>query len=341
MSRQSVVTLLDERNSRRAVSLIETSKLRFEVDASPEIEGYFCCPEVNLPIRSTGMHTFLNSFTPMPQRYASKLRELGQFTLLRDNIQVWINELRKTHTALKVVTEDGHVIAVGSQNFQPVLTSRALEALPDDWRYEILTGEIRDRVRLVEPSSFCVFDSKEHRTADDPYHLGFQIGNSEIGMGALNVDCFLWRLVCTNGAIVTVNGSSSLIHQIHVSKDPERIMDSFNRMVPRIVKRIPELHETVLTQLKHANADVVKQTHRALLKQFKEDAQVSQTAFARIFGGPVAPGTSKRDQDAWLDTTWTGKRLELVNVITRGAQSFASETRAELEELAGRILHSN
>lgn len=339
MSRQSVVTLLDERNSRRVVSLLETPTLRFEVDTSSEIEGYFCTSDVSLPIRSTGMRTFLNSFTPMPQRYASKLRELGQFTLLRDNVQVWIDELRKTHAALKVVTEDGQVIAVGSQNFQPVPTSRALEALPDSWKYEIVTGEFRDRVRLVEPSSFCVF--REHMLTDDPYHLGFQIGNSEIGMGALNVDCFLWRLVCTNGAIVTVNGSSSLIHQIHVSKDPERIMDSFNRMVPQIVRRIPELHETVLAQLKHANTEVVKQTHRALLKRFKEDAQLSQTAFTRIFGGPFAPGTPKSDQNAWLDTTWTGKRLELVNVITRGAQGFGSETRAELEELAGKILHSN
>jgi hypothetical protein len=53
----------------------------------------------------------------------------------------------------------------------------------------------------------------EALVGEDRFHWGLSFSNSEVGLGAWNIESFLWRLICSNGARVT-----SLLRKYHVGR---------------------------------------------------------------------------------------------------------------------------
>ena len=58
----------------------------------------------------------------------------------------------------------------------------------------------------------------------DTVQAGVIVSNSEVGMGAVSIQPFVYRLVCSNGMVVTQMGK----RRTHVGRVQEAIEDSFN-----------------------------------------------------------------------------------------------------------------
>ena len=82
---------------------------------------------------------------------------------------------------------------------------------------------------------------KAEPVVNDKCGFGFNILNSETGFRALGIYHYILRYICTNGAIVPVNGSSTYVHY---DKSKKNVLDSLK-------KNLERLEDSTLIIIKH------------------------------------------------------------------------------------------
>jgi hypothetical protein len=175
------------------------------------------------------------------------------------------------------------------------------------------------------PETKAIYDlaEREGKLPDgDWVYQGFHMRNSEVGYTALIIDGFTFRLVCLNGAIVTVKGGR-MLYRVHRSIDEmgiDSLLDDTFRSLPSQYennrKRMTVLQEQTLGGEEAVNDEIVKfLTKMEATKTFQEEVK-------EAFKAEPIP-----------------TRYGVWQAITRAAQNVRDmERRAALEEYAGTYL---
>lgn len=171
------------------------------------------------PLTEHGHHQ-LRAHVDVPARYYNRMRSDAP-ELLDRNVMHWLHNPPAGRADRRMVRMlDGRVRALLSDRYRRLdnldLMERAI--LPELAERE---GELTFHVASLTPEKMHVRAllpglQREVRRGDI-VQAGVQIINSEVGLGALSVTPFIWRLVCLNGMVANVGAMRAL----HVGRKAE------------------------------------------------------------------------------------------------------------------------
>jgi hypothetical protein len=177
--------------------------------------------------------------------------------------------------------------------------------------------EVSFHLRLIRP------DSRRLIRLGDEAMAGLHISNSEVGLRALTVDSLVYRLVCTNGLILTVNGKSHL-HQRHVGVSENGLSERFRGAV------------TSALSSAQGGLDAFEASVRELVED--PEAAIAEIAEKNDFSEDFSKLVSLHLQAEPASVQMT--RFGLVNALTSAAQTRESpDERYRVEAIAGRLLN--
>ena len=171
---------------------------------------------------------------------------------------------------------------------------------------------------LEETHLFLKIISDEIVDSDSGLKAGIMIGNSEVGMGSVSVEPFVYRLLCTNDLIVTQEKSFRHAH-IHLT-----ISELRNRMADAIsdaFKIAASVLDLFLLSREESVADPVE-----TIRQLAESRKMSQKFADEVVSSYAAEP----------DPT----RFGVINAFTRSAQKLGPLQRIEVERFGGTLLES-
>jgi len=215
-----------ERDSRDFIA--PANKLAMTI-SSKEEEEYM--PELRIsentqmPINQWA-HNQLASKLDIPQKYYDKMKT-EEPHLLKDNVNTWLK--KNTTGKFLIRTTAGQVRAVLSNRYKPIPNTgtafavlATLNQIKQTQNVDFTVREctVSDTMMYMKVTADTVHMMKPgyiHPTNPefngDPMFPGIVVRNSEVGASKFRVDVFTWRLVCSNGAIMT-----SGISKVHLGR---------------------------------------------------------------------------------------------------------------------------
>jgi len=171
-------------------------------------------------------------------------------------------------------------------------------------------GEDFTHIRLVFPKT------QTEVKKGDIIQTGLNISNSEVGMRAVRIEPFNYRLVCTNGMTRTEGaGSTSLRHIGNAA----RLKDSIARAVEDARGAAAQMQEAFKKALHHSVADPFKLINDHGMEHLSQDALKQVLAAYTVEPDPNLFG--------------------VINAFTRAAQTADTvEARYEFERVGARLL---
>jgi len=171
-------------------------------------------------------HNQLANKLDIPQKYYDRMRTTEPH-LLKENVNTWLG--RNTTGKLLVRTTAGKVRAILSDRYKPIPnTGTAFAVLAtlnqikqmQDVSFTVRECAVSDTMmylKVTADTQHLMKPEYVHPTNPafngDPMFPGIVIRNSEVGASKFRVDVFTWRLVCSNGAIMT-----SGISKVHLGR---------------------------------------------------------------------------------------------------------------------------
>lgn len=152
----------------------------------------------------------------------------------------------------------------------------------------------------------------------DWVYPGFLIRNSEVGFTALTIDVFIFRLVCTNGLMVTADGKRLLYRQHR----------------PIEAGKLSELLGEAFSTLAASSTVAVEQLGRARSEPLEEPEKVIEVL---VRSARLPAGLVRNVTDAYHEEP-NSTRFGVVQALTRAARALPPDSRFDLEQLAGRFL---
>jgi hypothetical protein len=271
----------------------------------------------------------------MPLRYLKRLQEVNP-NLLDININTLLFQEPKERL---VRTLDGSARAVLSNRYRRLDNDALLEALFPV--FDDLGGLSLGSSNLAPHKMYLKMVSprlKGDVRLNDAVQAGLVISNSEVGCGAVSIELMIFRLVCTNGAILgsglgktrryhigkTLRGSDGSDGQLVLPEaDDALVWDE----VRRVVKE--SLHEAsfqnALEMMKDAAGQKIEADGEKVTMRLADRHGLSETERTEILTRLLESG----DMTRW----------GLSNAVTRMSQDVGSYERAtELERLGGHLL---
>lgn len=190
-----------------------TAELHAVVDGADLVN-----PSVDLRINGHGTfeltelaHDQLGQHAGIPSKYYDKMRSQAP-NLLATNLNHWLHAEKETRL---VRTLDGHARAFLSNRYRTIdnwdVAMAALPVLTKTKQMTVQSCEVTDnRLYLKVTSEKLTYEVKK----GDVVQAGIVLSNSEVGLGSVRVEPFLYRLVCLNGAIV----ADSAIRKFHIGR---------------------------------------------------------------------------------------------------------------------------
>jgi uncharacterized protein DUF932 len=227
----------------------------------------------------------------IPKKYVDKMATDAP-ELLAQNVNHWLEADSEPRL---VRTLDGSARAFLSPRYRVIDNAGVVAAiLPTFQRHSIVTMSA-----AVTEARLWLKGVNQKRTVEvrkgDAVQFGVAISNSEVGLGAVRVDPLIYRLVCTNGAIVPDSG----MRKFHIG---------------RKLDELDESHEVFRDETRQAD-------DKAFFLKLRDvvEAAFDEVAMADVFKA-VQEGTTRR--------IGTGKKLEDVVELTGKRYGF-HETEAE------------
>jgi hypothetical protein len=168
---------------------------------------------------------------------------------------------------------------------------------------------------LEETRSYLKVVSEDLADPTSGLKPGVLIGNSEVGLGSVSVEPFVYRRACTNDLVV----SASAFKHAHIHLTP-------NELSRRMAKAIGETFRVaceILDGFLKAKCDPVPDPV-ALIRTLAEERKLSQKLTDEVVGRYVAEPEANR--------------FGVVNAFTGAAQTLAPLQRIEMERFAGHLL---
>lgn len=170
---------------------------RLGLDLGDESQDYGITPHA---------HRQLGTWAGVPAKYYDRMK-LDAPHLLTENVNHWLEE---SNVNRMVRTLDGEARAFLSDRYRRIdnedVAEQVLPVLLDSNNFsEIISCEVTDRKLYIK----ALFPKMEGEIGlNDQVQAGVIISNSEIGLGSLNIQPLVYRLVCLNGMISQDHGLS-------------------------------------------------------------------------------------------------------------------------------------
>lgn len=233
-SMAQAITCLRIRERRFFDLRIPAKEVRMNEDGTMKIGSFLS----SVPLQEQALLTLANRIGVQ----AGYLRRCADdlFDLRAENVNRWLAKLPRDKEFF-VRMDGAECRAILSTSYTPVgnlaLMERFQESCP------VLNGNVKVNLELnpVAMAAQLYWTTTEYSveltTPGDISHLGFQIGNSEVGFHSVEIAAFMFRLVCSNGLVVSEKAWS--VKQTHLSKTDQ--LDSTFDELPRIMDQLPHV----------------------------------------------------------------------------------------------------
>lgn len=279
-----------------------------------EIEG-----TKKFALRENGFKNLLSELG-MPFGYASNIPN----DLLQDSV----NRLIKTYGDFEVLvrSQDGEIRGMLEPNYVPLDCETLVGRLDKCTK----AGLIPARLQYDGDSVVASLVTDKAITATkvgDISKIGISLETSDINLSQLMAGSYLYRLACTNGAVLPAQlGGEISFNQKKVN--PDTVWNLFDEGYQRILQNMSALNSEFLIRLENTKVDAA-----SFIK-----AEEKLAAFA---GGRKVAAVLK-DMEAQLKEKGTDYTFyDIYNTITSAARDEASlYTAQNLEKAAGNLLYS-
>ena len=288
---------------------------------------------------TTLLHRQIGNALKIPAQYYDMMRERKP-ELLAQNINTWLDERSSDRFMLRTFEyEESQVgralLSSQYRRIDNILIAEAVLPLfagnPD---YEVVSCEITERKLYFQIVNHRL--TKKIRVGD-AVQGGVVITNSEVGLGAVNICPFIYRLVCTNGMIVKEMKQK----RAHIGARLGSEEDGFEMISNETVQA--EDWALALKLRDYAKIAVDESRFETVVSRLKKSAEVPLTGDP----GDVVKLTSKiydmsrTEQTGILRHLVEGGDLSkygLSNAITRTSNDIENYDRAvELEEIGWEV----
>lgn len=208
--------------------------------------------------------------------------------------------------------QSGAVQAVLSPRYTPITNVDILKAAQQSMDLSKLKVTVyRGTMRLTGVSDSVKFQPE----AGDIISGGWEVTHNEFGKGALTVNQFLLRLICTNGAVIGQGDES--YRYVHKGWGREELLTHLGSVGHQMISRMGEMDASL------RRATQKRMGVRRYSRLFKEVASPLGRNGILSFQKSVTPESSVYD---------------VYNYITFASQSYRLNSRRKLEVLAGGLL---
>lgn len=265
----------------------------------------------------------LSSRLGIPTRYAKKCYEEDP-KLLAQHVNHWLDNLspEEQERDYYLRTKGNTLRAVLTDKYSKLDNSFVTSSLDRLMKFggdvDIRNFDLTDKhfnLRLVFPDMTMDVGTLQN---PDKIMVGVHITNSEVGSSALRVDSCLFRLVCSNGMIARVGGSS-MMAQRHLHLTSNEMDSRFSRAIEDAVMN----GNTAISDFAYTK-DIYVPNPMNVIKKLAEDAKYTKSF------------TQKVEESFHIEPDETA--FHVINAFTRASQVLPFEQRLEVETNAGNMM---
>lgn len=256
----------------------------------------------------------------VPATYLQKCIDSGRLDLAADNVNSWLDDYNRD---LFIREYNGQIRGVLSSKYSVCDTPDILKVLHDTVNLNTFKNkgsflnEERLHLRLVG-TELLPIDGED-------LFPGLFINSSDVGRNVLTVQFGIYKLVCTNGLVIS-RGEGTLFQQRHIGIKPEEFYEGLTAALDNVDK----LCENSIQLVKDAKS---KPMGFQRYSQEDFDNFISQIKGRTKLSTDGAQKVITLMKDKYGDSKWG-----YINSLTEVAQEYTLERRLEIENIAGEIL---
>ena len=256
--------------------------------------------------------------------------------LLAQNVNAWLSDRENSYMIRTMDYGGGRVArALLSDRYRRIdnmeIASAVLPLFAGSDQYEVISSEVTENRMYLKILSRRL---EMEVVPGDYVQAGVVISNSEVGLGSVNVQPLVYRLVCTNGMIVNDMGQ----RKNHVGRAAKAVEDSFHIYSDETMEAEDK---AFLLKLRDVTMAAIEEGRFAqVVGKLKESAGIpitgKVTEVVELTGKTY--GFNTDEQDSILQYLIAGGDLSqygLSNAITRASQDVESYDRATALEGIG------
>ena len=256
--------------------------------------------------------------------------------LLAQNVNAWLSDRENSYMIRTMDYGGGRVArALLSDRYRRIdnmeIASAVLPLFAGSDQYEVISSEVTENRMYLKILSRRL---EMEVVPGDYVQAGVVISNSEVGLGSVNVQPLVYRLVCTNGMIVNDMGE----RKSHVGRAAKAVEDSFHIYSDETMEAEDK---AFLLKLRDVTMAAIEEGRFAqVVGKLKESAGIpitgKVTEVVELTGKTY--GFNTDEQDSILQYLIAGGDLSqygLSNAITRASQDVESYDRATALEGIG------
>lgn len=256
--------------------------------------------------------------------------------LLAQNVNAWLSDRENSYMIRTMDYGGGRVArALLSDRYRRIdnmeIASAVLPLFAGSDQYEVISSEVTENRMYLKILSRRL---EMEVVPGDYVQAGVVISNSEVGLGSVNVQPLVYRLVCTNGMIVNDMGE----RKNHVGRAAKAVEDSFHIYSDETMEAEDK---AFLLKLRDVTMAAIEEGRFAqVVGKLKESAGIpitgKVTEVVELTGKTY--GFNTDEQDSILRYLISGGDLSkygLSNAITRASQDVESYDRATALEGIG------
>lgn len=256
--------------------------------------------------------------------------------LLAQNVNAWLSDRENSYMIRTMDYGGGRVArALLSDRYRRIdnmeIASAVLPLFAGSDQYEVISSEVTENRMYLKILSRRL---EMEVVPGDYVQAGVVISNSEVGLGSVNVQPLVYRLVCTNGMIVNDMGE----RKNHVGRAAKAVEDSFHIYSDETMEAEDK---AFLLKLRDVTMAAIEEGRFAqVVGKLKESAGIpitgKVTEVVELTGKTY--GFNIDEQDSILQYLIAGGDLSqygLSNAITRASQDVESYDRATALEGIG------
>jgi hypothetical protein len=271
----------------------------------------------------------------IPRKYYDRMR-VSAPALLTSNVNHWFKNSPETRM---IRTLDGRARAFLSDRYRPLdnfdLMENILQVVKEK-KLKIVSAELTETRLYLK---IIMMEMEGEVKPGDPVQAGVIISNSEIGMGSVNIQHMINRLVCSNGMIVPDSGlrrfhigrrnNNSEDGIIEYLKDETKILDdkAFWAKIRDIVEATlnKDSFDLILNRLRKSTENKIEGNPVKVVEEITKRYSFSENEKGGILNELINGG----DLSMW----------GLANAVTATSQKVDDYDRAtDLEKIGGQII---
>ena len=280
-------------------------------------------------------HRQVASALGIPAKYY-EIMQSKKPELLAQNVNAWLSDRENSYMIRTMDYGGGRVArALLSDRYRRIdnmeIASAVLPLFAGSDQYEVISSEVTENRMYLKILSRRL---EMEVVPGDYVQAGVVISNSEVGLGSVNVQPLVYRLVCTNGMIVNDMGE----RKNHVGRAAKAVEDSFHIYSDETMEAEDK---AFLLKLRDVTMAAIEEGRFAqVVGKLKESAGIpitgKVTEVVELTGKTY--GFNTDEQDSILQYLIAGGDLSqygLSNAITRASQDVESYDRATALEGIG------